>query len=145
MTTPMDNPDSRNRLYTNSTLRSRGIPSIYNQASSSSASSSAISIPLEAASQPPLDTALIWSAKNQFPRDWQEIFKAPNIRGTQSIEPKTDRGRGNSNQQLYPNSPQNAQIAGPVGASRENERKGNEWDGLFEASLPADRPNLPRV
>ncbi|KAH7462761.1 hypothetical protein FOMA001_g18453 [Fusarium oxysporum f. sp. matthiolae] len=102
MTTPMEKPDSRNRLYTNSTLRSRGIPSTYNQASSSSASSSAISIPLEAAYQPPVDTALIWSAKNRFPRDWQEMFKAPNIHGTQSIEPKTDRGRGNSNQQVYP-------------------------------------------
>ncbi|KAF4443402.1 STE/STE11/BCK1 protein kinase [Fusarium austroafricanum] len=102
MTTPMDNPDSRNRLYTNSALVSRGVPSTYNQTPFSTASSSTISTPLESASQPPLDTALMWSAKNQSPRGRQGIFNAPNTHGTQSLGPRTDRDCGNSNQQVYP-------------------------------------------
>ncbi|RYC81262.1 hypothetical protein BFJ63_vAg15848 [Fusarium oxysporum f. sp. narcissi] len=121
MTTPTD-PNSRNRLHTNSTLRSRGIPSTYKQTSSSSASSSAISIPLEVASQSPLDPGLIWSAKNQFSRDCQEIAKALNIHGTQSLEPRADRGRGNSNQQVYPNLAQECTDSGTnLGQPRERE------------------------
>lgn len=104
-TTPMDDPNPRDRLYTNNALQSRGVSNASNQTSSSSASSSVISIPPEAASQWPLDTVLIWLAKNQFSRDWQETFKALNIHGTQFLELGTLRGRGNSSmmhQQVYP-------------------------------------------
>ncbi|KAH6891071.1 hypothetical protein B0T10DRAFT_560341 [Thelonectria olida] len=104
-TTPMDDPNPRDRLYTNNALQSRGISNASNQTSSSSASSSVISIPPEAASQWPLDTVLIWLAKNQFSRDWQETFKALNIHGTQFLELGTNKGRGNSSmmhQQVYP-------------------------------------------
>ncbi|KAH7196329.1 uncharacterized protein B0J16DRAFT_312696 [Fusarium flagelliforme] len=42
------------------------------------------------------------NAKSQFLRDWQEILNAPNIHGTQSLEPRAYRSCGNSNQQVYP-------------------------------------------
>ncbi|KAK7393972.1 mitogen-activated protein kinase kinase kinase [Neonectria punicea] len=98
-TTPMDDPNSRDRLYPISNAQVRGV-------SNSSSATSAGSIPPEVAAQWPLDTVLIWLAKNQFSRDWQETFKSLNLHGAQFLELGSGHGgRGNfgmMHQQVYP-------------------------------------------
>ena len=63
-------------------------------------------IPPEIAAQWPLDTVLIWLAKNQFSKDWQETFKALDLHGVSFLEIGTNfGGRGSvgmMHQQVYP-------------------------------------------
>ncbi|KFA66868.1 hypothetical protein S40285_02300 [Stachybotrys chlorohalonatus IBT 40285] len=98
-TTPMDDPNSRDRLYSSSS-QTRA-PS-----NSSNKGSTANNIPADIIAQWPLDTVLIWLAKNQFSKDWQETFKALNIYGAQFLELGNGHvGRGNLGwmyKQVYP-------------------------------------------
>lgn len=98
-TTPMDDPNSRDRFYLSNTAQARGV-------SNSSNATSAGSIPPEVSAQWPLDTVLIWLAKNQFSKDWQETFKSLNLHGAQFLELGSGHGgRGNfgmMHQQVYP-------------------------------------------
>lgn len=50
------------------------------------------SIPPEIAAQWPLDAVLLWMARNQFTKEWQETFKALNIHGGQFLEIGTQQG-----------------------------------------------------
>lgn len=50
------------------------------------------SIPPEIAAQWPLDSVLLWLARNQFSKEWQESFKALNIHGGQFLEIGTTQG-----------------------------------------------------
>ncbi|CAM1503843.1 Fc.00g014340.m01.CDS01 [Cosmosporella sp. VM-42] len=97
-TTPMDDANSRDRLYPTN-AQTRGT-------SNSSNATASGSIPPEVAAQWPLDTVLIWLAKNQFSKDWQETFKALNLQGAQFLELGSGHGgRGNfgmMHQQVYP-------------------------------------------
>ncbi|KAH7015214.1 hypothetical protein EDB80DRAFT_329295 [Ilyonectria destructans] len=98
-TTPMDDPNSRDRFYLSNSAQARGV-------SNSSNATSAGSIPPEVSAQWPLDTVLIWLAKNQFSKDWQETFKSLNLHGAQFLELGSGHGgRGNfgmMHQQVYP-------------------------------------------
>jgi mitogen-activated protein kinase kinase kinase len=63
-------------------------------------------IPPEMAAQWPLDTVLIWLARNQFSKDWQETFKALNLHGSQFLEIGTMHGGrgsvGMMHKRVYP-------------------------------------------
>lgn len=50
------------------------------------------SIPPEIAAQWPLDAVLLWMARNQFTKEWQDTFKALNIHGGQFLEIGTQHG-----------------------------------------------------
>ncbi|KAF5022428.1 hypothetical protein F66182_5513 [Fusarium sp. NRRL 66182] len=97
-TTPMDEA-ARERLYSANNAQPRGT-------SNSSNTTPPGSIPPEIAAQWPLDTVLIWLAKNQFSIDWQETFRALNLHGAQFLELGSGHGgRGNfgmMHQQVYP-------------------------------------------
>ncbi|KAK2590739.1 mitogen-activated protein kinase kinase kinase [Conoideocrella luteorostrata] len=74
--------------------------------SNASTSTAASTIPIELAAQWPLDTVLIWLAKNQFSKDWQETFRSLNLYGAQFLElGSMHGGRGNfgmMHQKVYP-------------------------------------------
>ncbi|GAO19559.1 hypothetical protein UVI_02062230 [Ustilaginoidea virens] len=91
---PTDDANARDRLYQSS---------VSPFASTGAAVST---VPLELAAQWPLDTVLIWLAKNQFSKDWQETFKSLNLCGAQFLElGSMHGGRGNfgmMHQKVYP-------------------------------------------
>lgn len=93
-TTPMDDPNLRDRFYSSRNL---------SNASSATAGST---IPPELAAQWPLDTVLIWLAQNQFSKDWQETFRGLNLYGAQFLDlGSLHGGRGNfgmMHQKVYP-------------------------------------------
>ncbi|KAF7544042.1 hypothetical protein G7Z17_g10266 [Cylindrodendrum hubeiense] len=88
-TTPMDDANSRDRLYPGNSAQARGVSNSSNAASSNS-------IPPEVSAQWPLNTVLIWLAQNQFSKDWQETFKSLDLHGAQFLELGSGHGgRGN--------------------------------------------------
>lgn len=97
-TTPMDETRERERLYS--------IASSTQTRKTSNSSNATANISPEVAAQWPLDTVLIWLAKNQFSKDWQETFKVLDIHGSKFLElGSTVGGRGNfgmMHQQVYP-------------------------------------------
>lgn len=115
-TTPMDDAAaSRERLYPGQG-QTRGLSNDSNAAGPST-------IPPEIAAQWPMDTVLIWLAKNQFSGDWQETFKALGLHGTQFLELGGYGGRGNlgiMHQQVYPR------------LARVSSDSGTGWDQLKE-------------
>lgn len=74
--------------------------------SNANSTAPASTIPPEVAAQWPLETVLIWLAKNQFSTDWQETFRALELYGSQFLElGSLHGGRGNfgmMHQLVYP-------------------------------------------
>jgi mitogen-activated protein kinase kinase kinase len=94
ITTPMDDPSSRDRFY-----QSRNL-------STASSATTGSTIPPELAAQWSLDTVLVWLAHNQFSKDWQETFRGLNLHGSQFLDlGSLHGGRGNfgmMHQKVYP-------------------------------------------
>lgn len=125
-TTPMDDTASSNRLYPGP-AQLRGLSNASSATAASNAAAAAAStIPPEVAAQWPMDTVLIWLAKNQFSVDWQETFKALNLHGTQFLELGSGHGgRGNfgmMHQQVYPRLAQECTNSG-TGWDQQGERE----------------------
>ena len=97
-TTPMDDLNVRDRSYPGSAAQARTTSSASNAPTSN--------IAPETAAQWSLDRVLIWLAKNQFSKDWQETFKALNIHGAQFLELGSGvNGRGSAgmmHRRVYP-------------------------------------------
>ncbi|KAH7154926.1 hypothetical protein B0J13DRAFT_544343 [Dactylonectria estremocensis] len=140
-TTPMDDPNSRDRLYPGSSAQARGV-------SNSSNSTSSGSIPPEIASQWPLDTVLIWLAKNQFSKDWQETFKSLNLHGAQFLELGSGHGgRGNfgmMHQQVYPKLAQECTNSGTGWDQPREREEGKRMRRLIRAIVTGRTPESAR-
>ncbi|KAF4464876.1 map kinase kinase kinase [Fusarium albosuccineum] len=133
-TTPMDEA-TRDRLHSaNAQLRG---------ASNSSNATPPGAIPAEVAAQWPLDTVLIWLAKNQFSKDWQETFKALNLHGAQFLELGSGHGgRGNfgmMHQQVYPRLAQECTNSG-TGWDQPREREEGKRMRRLIRSIVTGRP-----
>ncbi|KAF7548191.1 hypothetical protein G7046_g8762 [Stylonectria norvegica] len=137
-TTPMDDANSRDRLYP-TTNQPRGI-------SNSSNATSTGAISPEVAAQWPLDTVLIWLAKNQFSRDWQETFKSLDLQGTQFLEIGSGHGgRGNfgmMHQQVYPRLAQECTNSG-TGWDQPKEREEGKRMRRLIRGIVTGRPAEP--
>ncbi|RMJ18793.1 hypothetical protein BHE90_002039 [Fusarium euwallaceae] len=138
VTTPQSGTD------TNATTPMDGLHSATNsQPRGASNSSNATAIPPEVASQWPLDTVLIWLAKNQFSKDWQETFKALNLQGTQFLELGSGHGgRGNfgmMHQQVYPRLAQECTNSG-TGWDQPREREEGKRMRRLIRSIVTGRP-----
>ncbi|KAH7157124.1 hypothetical protein EDB81DRAFT_717775 [Dactylonectria macrodidyma] len=140
-TTPMDDPNSRDRLYPGSNAQARGV-------SNSSNSTSSGSIPPEIASQWPLDTVLIWLAKNQFSKDWQETFKSLNLHGAQFLELGSGHGgRGNfgmMHQQVYPKLAQECTNSGTGWDQPREREEGKRMRRLIRSIVTGRTPESAR-
>lgn len=134
LSTPMED-SPRDRLYSGHTQH-RGV-------SNSSNATAASSVPPEVAAQWPLDTVLIWLAKNQFSKDWQETFKALNIQGAQFLELGSGHGgRGNfgmMHQQVYPRLAQECTNSG-TGWDQPREREEGKRMRRLIRSIVTGRP-----
>lgn len=97
--TPQSATDTHQSLGLDGT-QARGL------SNASNATTNPSSIPPEIAAQWPLDTVLMWLAKNNFSKDWQETFRGLNLYGAQFLELGTSHGgRGNlslMHKQVYP-------------------------------------------
>lgn len=87
VTTPLD--DTKERFQPSTTPRAND------------QSSSANAIPQEVIAQWPIDTVLIWLAKNQFSKEWQETFKALDISGSQFLDMGVKKGSPKTSQMLH--------------------------------------------
>lgn len=85
VTTPLDDLSIRDKFPTGTTATST--PST--------------TIAPEIIAQWPLDTVLIWLAKNQFSREWQETFKALDISGSQFLEMGVKKGSHKTSQMIH--------------------------------------------
>ena len=117
-TTPMDDVNARDRLYLTAAAQGR--------ASSNASNPTASSIPPEIAAQWSIDTVLLWLARHQFSKDWQDTFRALNLHGSQFLELGSGHGgRGNlgmMHQHVYPRLAQECASSGTGwDASRERE------------------------
>ncbi|KAF4979507.1 hypothetical protein FZEAL_4275 [Fusarium zealandicum] len=132
-TTPMDDA-ARDRLYTANTAQ---------RASNSSNATPPGAIPPEIAAQWSPDTVLIWLAKNQFSKDWQETFKALNLHGAQFLELGSGHGgRGNfgmMHQQVYPKLAQECTNSG-TGWDQPREREEGKRMRRLIRSIVTGRP-----
>jgi mitogen-activated protein kinase kinase kinase len=90
VTTPLDDPSLRERVQTGNTTRP-----------SEQASASSSAIPAEVAAQWPIDTVLIWLAKNQFSKEWQQTFSALDISGSQFLEMGVKKGSPKTSQMIH--------------------------------------------
>lgn len=137
-TTPMDDHNSRDRLYAvNQQMR---------DLSNASSATAGNTIPSELATQWPMDTVLVWLAKNQFSRDWQETFKALNLYGLQFLELGSGHGgRGNfgmMHQQVYPRLAQECANSG-TGWDQPREREEGKRMRRLIRSIVTGRPVEP--
>lgn len=141
-TAPMDDAAARERYYASSNAQHRGI-------SNSSNATAAGAVSADIAAQWPLDTVLIWLAKNQFSKDWQETFKALNLQGTHFLELGSGHGgRGNfgmMHQQVYPKLAQECTNSGTGWDQPREREEGKRMRRLIRTIVigrPADTPKM---
>lgn len=84
-TTPLDDQSTRDRFPTSTTATP----------------AQTTTVAPEIIAQWPLDTVLIWLAKNQFSKEWQETFKALDISGSQFLEMGVKKGSHKTSQMIH--------------------------------------------
>lgn len=86
ITTPLDEQSTRDRFPTLGTTAT---------------TAPTTTIAPETIAQWPLDTVLLWLAKNQFSQEWQDTFKALDISGSQFLEMGVKKGSHKTSQMIH--------------------------------------------